>query len=134
MCLVAIFWLLVIRCHLSLAHLYPMWILVLIDKLPCIKCRYRPQHWIMIIFNFSRSGQNTSSESTPRHLALLNTSAGAHRRHHGAGARSSGGSGGQLARSQETFHQSPVHLAEPNRIETQIIVKNTNRREPIVKV
>ena len=83
---------------------------------------------------FSRSGQNTSSESTPRHLALFNTSAGAHRRHHGTGARSSGGSGGHLARSQETFHQSPVHLAEPTRIETKVIVKNTNRREPIVKV
>ena len=66
---------------------------------------------------FSRS-QNTSSESTPRH----HLSSTHHRRHQGGVARSRG-------------HTSPVMLQEPpDKMETKIVVTNTNRRGPIVKL
>merc|ERR1719471_326480 len=50
----------------------------------------------------SRSGQNTSSESTPRHRAILNTSA-------------------RRPRTSQTFN-------------TQIVVKTTKKRDPIVNL
>ena len=64
------------------------------------------------------------------------TSNGA-RRHNGVSVRG-GARPGHGQHGQEAFqyhHHPPVHLAQsPDMIETQIIVKNTNRREPIVKV
>ena len=66
----------------------------------------------------SRS-QNTSSESTPRRPALGSTQP---RRPPGPRSR------GQL---------SPVMLQEPpaqDKLETKIVVKNTNRRDPVVKL
>ena len=77
---------------------------------------------------FSRS-QNTSSESTPRRPALGSTQP---RRPIGQlpGPRSRGQLSGQL---------SPVMLQEPpapapDKLETKIVVKNTNRRDPVAKL
>ena len=55
----------------------------------------------------SRSGQNTSSESTPRHLAP--SLASSHRQH---------------------GHQRP----RQEMVETQVRVKTASRRQPIVKL
>jgi len=68
----------------------------------------------------SRSGHNTSSESTPQP--------------HGEFGRSSRrGRNQPVVSSQEDFSQdSPVKF--PNIVDTQVVVRNTTKREPIVKL
>ena len=77
----------------------------------------------------SRSGHNTSSESTPQPLGG----------EMGRSFRRTGQGGPRpppthLVSSSEDFQQESPARVKPGTVETQIVVRNTTKREPIVKL
>lgn len=78
----------------------------------------------------SRSGHNTSSESTPQPIG---GDMGRSFRRTGQGGRHPAPPP-MVVSSQEDFHQESPVRNKPSTVDTQIVVRNTTKREPIVKL